>query len=40
MTAGPHGVQQHGSAPSFDDAKNAVEQQWARWLALARLRDI
>jgi hypothetical protein len=40
MSAGPPGFQQHGSASSFDGAKAAVEDQWARWLAAAVLRDI
>jgi hypothetical protein len=39
-TDGPPGFQQHGSAPSFEEAQAAVEAQWTRWLAAAALRDI
>jgi|SoimicmetaTmtHPA_FD_contig_31_6322732_length_395_multi_2_in_0_out_0_2 hypothetical protein len=38
--AGPRGFQQHGTAPSFDEAKAAVEQRWTHWLAAAGLRSV
>jgi hypothetical protein len=39
MTPVPPGFQQHGSAPTLEDAQAAVEAQWTRWLAAAGLRD-
>ena len=38
MTDGPPGFRQHGTALSFDEAKTAVEEQWAQWLVAAGLR--
>jgi hypothetical protein len=38
-TDGPPGFRQHGTALSFDEAKTAVEEQWAAWLAAAGLRQ-
>ena len=35
LSAGPPGFTPHGSAPSLDEAKAAVESQWAHWLAAA-----